>query len=194
VDESSVDLLAKARKGDGDALERLLVRLLPRLRHWASGRLPAWARDRGDTDDLVQETVVQTLRKIEAFTPDHDGALQAYLRQAVLNRIRDAIRRAHRRPEAVDLGQLGEGPQDEGARGASPLELAIGRESIERYEAALASLRDQDREAIIGRIELGLTYDELALALEKPTGQAARVAVHRALLRLAEAMRDAAGG
>jgi RNA polymerase sigma-70 factor (ECF subfamily) len=183
--ESSVDLLAKVRAGDDDALDRLLARHLPRLRRWARGRLPARARDRGDTDDLVQETVIQTLRRIEAFEPRHDGALQAYLRQALVNRIRDAVRRAGRRPEAVQL-------DDEMAgHDASPLEQAIGRESVERYDAALALLREQDREAIVGRIELGHTYEELAEALGKPTGEAARQAVHRAMLRLAEAMRDA---
>ncbi len=184
-EESSIDLLAKVRDGDDGALDRLLARHLPRLRRWASGRLPAWARDRGDTDDLVQETMIQTLKRIEAFQPQHDGALQAYLRQAIVNRIRDAVRRAARRPEAVPLDDQMEGGN------VSPLEEAIGRESLERYDAALAQLRDQDREAIVGRIELGHTYEELAGALGKPTSHAARIAVHRAMLRLAEAMRDA---
>jgi RNA polymerase sigma-70 factor, ECF subfamily len=183
--ESSIELLAKARAGDNQALERLLDRQLPKLRRWARGRLPRWARDRGDTDDLVQDTVVQTLRRLEAFEPEHEGALQAYLRQAVMNRIRDAVRRAGRRPQAVPLDEQMEGAD------ASPLESAIGRESLERYDAALASLREHDREAIIGRIELGHSYEQLALALGKPTSDAARVAVHRAVLRLAEAMRDA---
>jgi RNA polymerase sigma-70 factor, ECF subfamily len=178
-------LLAKARAGDNAALERLLARQLPRLRRWASGRLPRWARDREDTDDLVQETVVRTLRRIEAFDPRHEGALQAYLRQALVNRIRDAVRRAGHRPAAEPLDTDMEGND------VSPLEQAIGRESLERYDAALASLRDQDREAIVGRIEMGQSYEELAGALGKPSGEAARVAVHRALLRLAEVMKDA---
>lgn len=183
--ETSVELLAKVRAGDDEALERLLAHHVPRLRRWATGRLPAWARDRDDTDDLVQETVVRTLKKIGGFTPQHDGALQAYLRQALVNRIRDAVRRADRRPAAVPLDEEMEGHD------VSPLEQAIGRESLARYDAALTELRDQDREAIIGRIELGQSYDELASALGKPSGEAARVAVHRALLRLAEVMRDA---
>jgi RNA polymerase sigma-70 factor, ECF subfamily len=182
--ESSIELLSRARAGDEDALDRLIARHLPRLRRWASGRLPARARDRGDTDDLVQDTVIQTLRKIEGFEPRHDGALQAYLRQAILNRIRDAVRRAGRRPESKPLDDQMEG------RDASPLEQAIGRESLERYDAALAGLRDQEREAIIGRIELGYTYEELAVTLGKPTSDAARLAVYRAMLKLAEAMRN----
>ena len=73
----------------------------------------------------------------------------------------------------------------------SPLDRAIGQEASARYEAALAELKPPEREAIIGRIELGYDYDELAAALGKPSGEAARLAVRRALLRLAEVMRDA---
>ena len=183
--ETSVELLAKVRAGDDEALQRLLEHHVPRLRRWATGRLPSWARDRDDTDDLVQETVIRTLKKIEGFDPQHEGALQAYLRQALVNRIRDAVRRADRRPKAVQLDEEMEGHD------VSPLEQAIGREALARYDAALTALRDQDREAIVGRIEMGQSYDELAGTLGKPSSEAARVAVHRALLRLAEVMRDA---
>jgi RNA polymerase sigma-70 factor (ECF subfamily) len=182
--ESSFELLALVRAGDDEALDRLLARHLPRLRRWASGRLPDWARDRGDTDDLVQETVVQTLRRLGTFEPTREGALQAYLRQAVMNGIRDAIRRAGRRPMAVPLDDELQGHD------LSPLERAIGREAAARYDRALAALKPLEREAIIGRIELGYDYTELAKALGKPSGEAARVAVRRALLSLAEAMRD----
>ena len=71
------------------------------------------------------------------------------------------------------------------------MEAAIGRQALERYETALSRLRAMDREAIIGRIELGLTYDELAAALGKPSANAARMALERALFRLAHEMRKA---
>jgi RNA polymerase sigma-70 factor (ECF subfamily) len=182
-DDSSFNLLARARAGDSDALNRLLARHLPRLRRWAAGRLPGYARGRDDTDDLVQDTVVRALRNLESFEPHREGALQAYLRQAVLNQIRDAIRRAKRRP-ALDVLDEEMTGQD-----ISPFEHAVGVETLSRYDAALAALRPQDREAIIGRIELGYDYKELATTLDKPTDGAARLAVHRALLRLAEEMR-----
>lgn len=183
--ETSFELLALVRSGDTDALNRLIARHLPRLRQWARGRLPLWARDRGDTEDLVQETLIQTLRRLEQFEPRREGALQAYLRQAVLNRIHDALRRAHRRPTPVTLE---ESIEDEGT---SPLEQAIGAEALARYDAALAALLPADREAIIGRIELGYDYDELAAVLGKPSVDAARMAVRRAMLKLAELMNHA---
>lgn len=181
--ESSLDLLQRAKAGDESALNELIARYLPRLERWASGRLPRWARDITDTQDLVQETLIRTFRRIEAFDAQGAGALQGYLRQAILNRIRDELRRAGRRPapEPVDSAI-----EDEGI---SPLEAAIGAEAVGRYDRALARLRDEDREAVIARVELDCTNEEIAAMLGKPSANAARMAVSRALVRLAEEMR-----
>lgn len=180
--ESSLDLFRRAREGDTGALSRLVERYLPQLRAWARGRLPRWARDLIDTDDVVQETLIATLRKPQSINLDREAALRAYLREAVLNRIRDEIRRAKRRPEHVEPAG------DEVDPAASPLEAAIGRQNLDRYEAALARLREEDREAIVAKIEMGCGYRELAEALGKPSADAARMAVQRALVRLAEEM------
>jgi RNA polymerase sigma factor (sigma-70 family) len=180
--ETSVELLERVRQGDQGALERLLRRYLPGLRRWATGRLPRWARDLSDTEDLVQDTAMKSLQHLDSFEYRHDGALQAYLRQAVMNRIRDECRRVGRRPRP--------GPLDDQAAddGLSPLEAAIGREAVEKYEAALQTLREGDRQAIVGRIEMGYRYEELALMLGSPSANAVRASVSRALVRLAKAM------
>jgi RNA polymerase sigma-70 factor, ECF subfamily len=184
--ESTFRLIERARAGDEEAIERLFARHLKPLQRWASGRLPKWARDLADTDDLVQDTLVQTFKRIEDFEPRRVGALQAYLRQAVLNRIRNELRRKGRQPHATDL----DGIEVESVE--SPLEQAIGREAVERYEAALQRLTAEEREAIIARVEMGYSYEELAEALGKPTSEAARKAARRALVRLAEEMQRAA--
>ena len=181
--ESTFRLLDRARAGDQEALERLFERHVKPLRRWARGRLPRWARDLADTDDLVQDTLVQTFKRIEGFEPRRVGALQAYLRQAVLNRIRDELRRTGRRPDATGLDGL------ELDRAESPLEQAIGREAVEAYEGALERLKPEEREAIIGRVELGYSYEELAVTLDKPTADAARKTAQRALVRLAGEMK-----
>lgn len=181
--ESTFVLIHRARSGDQDALDRLFARHLKPLQRWASGRLPRWARDLASTDDLVQETLLQTFKRIEDFEPRGVGALQAYLRQAVLNRIRDELRRRGRKPQSVELDDL------DVAGDSSPLEEAIGHEALEHYERALERLRPEDRDAIIARVELGLSYEELAEALGKPTPDAARKAAQRALVRLAEEMK-----
>ena len=178
--DSSLTLLERARAGDRAALDALVARYLPRLQRWASGRLPRWARDLADTQDVVQESLFQTFQRVETFDSRGEGALQAYLRQAILNRIRDELRRAKRRPSKTELDSQAEGSD------RSPLEEAIGQQAIERYEQALASLRPEDRELVVARIELGYTYKEMAELLHKPTANAARMAAERAVIRLAK--------
>jgi RNA polymerase sigma-70 factor (ECF subfamily) len=180
--ESTLELVDRVRQGDAEARERLFERCLPPLRRWARGRLPAYARDLVDTLDLVQDAAISTLNNLATFQPQHAGALHAYLREAVANRIKDQIRRVKRRPVSVLLDE--DVPED----GLSPLEQAIGREQLAAYESALGRLSEVDRAAIVARIELQHSYAEVASALGKPTANAARVAVVRALDRLIREM------
>ncbi len=180
--ESTARLIDRARSGDQAALDALFARYLLPLRRWASGRLPGWARDLTDTQDLVQDVLLQTFRRLGDFEPRGEGALQAYLRQALRNRVLDEIRRVRRRPPHAMLDSQKE---DEAP---SPLEAAVGREGIERYERALAALRVEDREAVVARIELGYSYPEIAEMLDKPSSDAARMTVGRAVARLVQEM------
>jgi len=162
-------------------MDELLSRYVSGLRRWAQGRLPRWARDLADTHDLVQDALFQTFKKIDGFEHRGAGALHAYLRQAVMNRIRDETRRAGRLPEQAFLHDM----KDEGA---SPLEAAVGAEMLERYEQALASLSMDDRELVVARVGLGLTYDRSSRGRRQTDRGRGRMAVARALLRLAAAM------
>jgi RNA polymerase sigma-70 factor (ECF subfamily) len=180
--ESSLALVERAREGDDEALGRLCARYLPRLQRWAHGRLPSWARGALETQDLAQDTLMLAVRRLKYFEPRHEGAFQAYLRQTLLNRVRDEVRRGRRRGQADPLDSA------EPTRDPSPLEEAIGQETLDRYETALQRLRPQDREAIIARIEMGLEYTEVASALAKPSVAAAHMAVSRALVKLAKEM------
>jgi RNA polymerase sigma-70 factor (ECF subfamily) len=182
--QSTLSLLLRAREGDDEALEQLFARYVPVMRRWAAGRLPRGLRDLTDTPDLVQDTMLQVFKKIEGFEHRGEGAFHAYLRQAVMNRIRNEIRNAARRPQRVELDD--DAPDDS----LSPLEAAIGSEAVERYEAALQRLQEHERELVVARLELGLTYSEVAQAAGKPSSDAARMAVTRAIARLIEEMAD----
>ena len=151
--DDTVDLLHRARAGDRDAIERLLSHHVPLLRRWASRRLPRWARGAADTSDIIQDTVIQTLKRLDSFEPRGSGALQAYLRQAVMNHIRNVIRSVSIRPPAAEL------PGDIRDNGFSPLDHAIDQQAVERYEAGLAHLSALDRDAVVGRIEASRRED-----------------------------------
>ena len=181
---STLDLLDRFKQGDEQAIALLVERSIPPLRRWARGRLPAWARSLEETQDLVQHALMRALPRLKDFEAHHPGALQAYLRQAVANHIRDEIRKAGR--HTADTQALANHVDPS----PSPLERAVGREGVERYEAALAKLRPIDREAIIARVELQQSYEEVAIALRKPNANAARVTVARAIRNLVKAMAD----
>ncbi len=180
--ETTASLLARARSGDSTSRDRLLARYLPILRRWAAGRLPIAARDLLDTDDLVQITLLKSLDRIESFEPRREGAFLAYLRSILMNQIRDEIRRSRRLPRLEVLDER------LAVSGASPLENAIGSEVLAAYEKGLASLGPVQREAIILRLELGFTHEQVAEALELSSADAARMLVARALLKVAEVM------
>jgi len=179
---ATTELLTRARSGDRVALDALMARYLPRLQRWASGRLPPYARSLLDTADLVQETLVRVFEGLERIEVRGPGGFQAYVRQAVLNRIKDEVRWAARRPGPGGVPETLPDPAP------SPLEYAIGADVLARYERALAALSEEDRELLHLRIELAIDYQEIAAMTGRPSRDAARMATQRALARLAEAM------
>lgn len=179
-DETTIELVLKARGGDRSAVEALLQRCLPEVRRWAHGRLPAHAREAIDTGDLVQEAALHLLRRVDDFEPRHVGAMQAYLRQSIINRIRDEIRRVGRRPAPVEL--VDDPPGD----APSPLEVAIQHESYERYRSALNRLATRDRELVVARMEAQWSFAQIADRFGIATADAARMAVNRALKKLSK--------
>lgn len=180
------DLLRRAREGDAQALDGLIQRHRGPLLRWARGRLPRWARDLRDEEDLVQETLAHVVRHIETFEPRHEGALQAYLRQALINRVREEVRRVNRYP--APTGIEAEHLDRSASSAVSPLDIAIGREAVARYEAALQRLRPEERKLIVARVELQQSYHQIAATHGMSTPDKARMAVTRALVRLAEEM------
>lgn len=179
----SAQLLRRARSGDRAALEALFERYLPGLHRWAHGRLPTWARAFADTADVVQDAVLRTFKGLDRFEPRLERALQAYLRQAVRNRILDELRRAKRQPQPELLDSAHADIQP------SPFDQTLDQENRDRYRLALQRLSDDERQLIVGRVDLGYSYEQVALITGRSTPNAARVAIRRAVQKLAEEMK-----
>lgn len=180
--ESTVSLLTLARQGDASARDRLFRRYVPVFRSWARGRLPSYARDLSETDDLVQLTLLRALSHLHDFEARGEDSFLAFLRRVFLNVVRDEIRRAHRLPTREVLQDQIED------RDASALETTLGREALERYERALTQLSEDQREALILRLEFGFEHPEIAKAMGKTSANAARMVLARAMARLVERM------
>jgi RNA polymerase sigma-70 factor (ECF subfamily) len=180
--ESTAVLLDRVRSGDEGARERLFTRVLPTLHRWAHRRLPEAARDLADTEDIVQVTVSRALARLQHFEHRGEGAFLGYLRQILFNVIRDERRRVARHPRGQTLDETMADPAP------SLLDRTIDRDTLERYERALASLGEEAREAVLLRVEFGYSHLQIAEALGKPSADAARMTVARAIVALARRM------
>jgi RNA polymerase sigma-70 factor (ECF subfamily) len=178
VSDSTLHVLERAQAGDELAARILIERAAPPVRRWARGRLPHFVRGDADTEDVIQDVLLSTLRQLKRFQHRTVGGLQAYLRQGVVNRIRDLIRGSKRR------GTDAVAEQDRRDWKPSPLEAAIMQQRLGGFLEALARLRPADRQVIIWRIELGYSADEIAAKLGKSKAAAA-MTVSRAMARLA---------
>lgn len=175
--ESTATLIHRIQKGDLQAREQLMARCLPLLRRWAHGRLPAYGRGLSETDDMVQVALMRALGRIDTFRPEHEGAFLAYLRQILLNTIRNELRTTSRRPATEPLD--GEPPR---LTGPEHRDLVA---DLDTYERALGTLSEHQRQAVILRFEFGMTFPEIAEEANFPSADAARMAVSRALVAIA---------
>jgi RNA polymerase sigma-70 factor (ECF subfamily) len=180
---TSERLLARARRGEASAMGLLVARCVPDLRRWAHRRLPQWIRSAADTSDLVQDAVLGTLSRLDAFQPQGRRALASYLRTAVRHRIADEHRRAARWLASADPIEAlpSEAP--------SPLQRAVDAETRRRYRDALAQLSGRDQELLVAHFELDYSHAQLGCMTGR-SPHAARMALTRAIGRLAARMRD----
>ena len=179
---ATVDLVERARDGDQSAWEVLMRRYRGPLQRFARSRLARQRQRLADTDDVIQDVTINVFRRLHRIELRFPGALLAYLRRSVSNRVADEHRRAVRQGPLATLDEnLPDGQQ-------SPLDATLDRDKVRAYRTALLALGADDRLAIVMRLERGEGYDAIAARLGKPTPNAARVAVARAMFKLAKQM------
>ncbi|RPG22335.1 MAG: sigma-70 family RNA polymerase sigma factor [Phycisphaera sp. TMED9] len=164
MDEITPDQLATlvvtAGRGDEDAWRELVDRFAPRV----FGLIRAQCRD----EDLAEEITQSTFCTIAAKLRDYDevGRFESWLMRIAMNRLRDEMRRRARqaRPsdEATLVALAGEGGRAEDV-GTDDLPAGPLREAIEQ-------LPEADREVLYLRHVSGLSFKQLAEALDAPVG------------------------
>jgi RNA polymerase sigma-70 factor (ECF subfamily) len=172
-------LLDRARGGDRQARQQLVVRVEPLLRRFAHGRIPQLLRHKEDTADLVQLTWLKVLDKLDGIDAREPGAFFAYLRAVLINALRESLRREAATPVASG-GELME--RAESVVPAAHVELTDWL----AYEQALARLAPEHRGLVLMRFEFGMSFAEIADELgETPDG--VRMKLNRAIARMAHA-------
>lgn len=175
---STTQLLDRYRAGEQAAADGLFARYMPILRRWARGRLPVGGRDLSETDDLLQMTFLRALRRLDDFESQRPGGFLAYLRTILLNLVREELRKSGRKPTSISMQESL--PADQ----LSVVEQSIGAERLAAYERALSQLPELKRNAVIMRVEFGMSFEEIAVELERPSANATRMMVSRALAEL----------
>lgn len=180
--DSTRGLFFRAKKGDLEAREKLWKKLRERLCRYAHGRLPKRLRSLMETEDVVQDALAQTFRRIDLFDPKHSGAFGVSLFTTMKNCLIDQHRRASRQP--VEVGTA----TSLAAADLSPMEEAIEKEKLERVMSARSRLSEGDQALLNARLDLDLSYTDVALLFGKPSPDAARVAYERVVKRLVSKM------
>ncbi|MEQ1894284.1 MAG: sigma-70 family RNA polymerase sigma factor [Planctomycetota bacterium] len=187
---ATAEILAAARSGDQQAKNQLMRRFEPKLRQFLHRRAPRNKQGVLGTEDLVQEVLGRAWKGLERFEHRGQGSFWGYLRTIARNHLHE-LRRSREPVARVDLEGSDGGPA---GSEADPAEHLMSQEEQERYEQALEELGPLLRNAVQMRLELELTYQEIAAECDFPSPDAARMAVQRAykelLRRLSRSRQD----
>ena len=156
------ELVAAFQDGDGAAFDQLVVRWDRKI-HGAIYRIVGAD---ADARDLCQEAFQKAYRGLGTFK--REARFSSWLYQIALNVCRDRIRR-RRGKTAVSLDDL-EDARDGVLRivGPSPLDLVEARDLRHIVEAAMGTLRAEEREVVILKEYQDLTFPEIAEVLDVP--------------------------
>ncbi len=134
--------------------------------------------DRTDAEDVMQETYARAYNALSGYSQERISTLQVrgWTWTIAANLCRNRLRSRSRKPTAP-LGDF-----DVAASGRSTDEEALS-EVGEALRAALLDLPFPQRAAVVMRHVLDLTYEEMAIALDRPVGTV-KADVHRGLARL----------
>ena len=175
-------LLAKARRGEEQHLGRLLQLYRNYLTILATAQLDARLRRRVSPSDLVQETMLGAYRDFRKFRGETEGELVAWLRQILIHCLHHAYemhfqagRRDVRREISLDevdrsSNRLVGIAQALAAQGESPSAPVRDRERAVAIADKLAKLRPNYRDVIVLRNLQGLSFEEVALRMDRKPG------------------------
>lgn len=165
---ADVELVQRAQSGDRDAFRQLVERYQTKIAGLALGML----RNRDDALDIVQEAFTKAYQNLDRF--QGNASFYTWVYRIAMNLCIDQQRRDGRMtPVPLDLPDRPEEsaiPVDDGPRPDEPFDRARDGQIAERLRAAVADLTPEHRAVILLREVEGLSYEEIAEALDCPKG------------------------
>jgi RNA polymerase sigma-70 factor (ECF subfamily) len=184
VDASDLELVRRAQRGERGAFDLLVLR----YQHKVIKLVARLLRDPTEAEDVAQEAFVKAYRALGSFRGD--SAFYTWLYRIAVNTARNAMASRQRRPLDYEA-ELSEGEQstvESRLRHTDTPEATVLSEEIrETVNRAVAALPEDLRTAIILREIEGLSYEEIAAAMDCPVGTVrsrifrAREAIDRSL-------------
>jgi RNA polymerase sigma-70 factor (ECF subfamily) len=177
--DDDVRLMLALRDGDERAFDALFERWAGRVLRFVERMV----REPGAAEDLVQETFLRVWRARERYVPE--ARFSTWLFTIAGNAARNELRRPFR-GAAHDPLDPDDAKPELATDGPASDELVDARRTSLGLEAALAALPERQREALWLCAVEGLSYAEVALALETSEGSV-KALIHRARVTLARA-------
>jgi RNA polymerase sigma-70 factor (ECF subfamily) len=175
-DQADLELVARWKAGDQRAATRLVERHADAL-----ARFVASVGGRGEVEDVVQDTFVRAFASLDGFRGE--SSLRTWLFSIARRLLLDRRRSERRRGEQVEI-------QDGDVRTEfDALDGVVADETEGRLRAAVARLTPTQREVFTLRVSEGMSYREIADAVDTTEG-AARVHYHNAMRAIKELLDD----
>lgn len=194
--EQTRELLQRIQDGDRSAFDELFARHRPRLYRLVQLRQDARMQARVDASDVVQESQLETFRRLPDYLERRPMPFRLWLRKTLEERLQmlqrqhlGAARRSAKREQPIQAGSNVAMALQLAGIDPSPSQAMVRDELAMKVRSAVEQLDDLDREILLMRTFEGLSYSEIAYVLDVESA-AARKRHGRALLRLHKLLKE----
>jgi len=165
--QADQELVARAQRGDKRAFDLLVLKYQQKV----SNLIARYVRDSSEVLDVTQEAFIKAYRALSGFRGE--SAFYTWLYRIAINTVKNHMVAQGRRPPGDDLDAEVAEQMDMGSRlreNATPERHLLTEEIAETVQQALDGLPEDLRTAIVLRELEGLSYEEIAVAMDCPIG------------------------
>jgi RNA polymerase sigma-70 factor (ECF subfamily) len=166
----------------------MALKYRPFLKAIAAAEFPDHLQSRIDDSDLVQETLLRATQNIDQFRGNTEPELEAWLRESLLNQLRDCVR-FHSRQQRDVAREFVATDYRVCCGDVTPSEQFRTMETQERLWKVVGELPDDYRTVILLRQQKDLTFVEIAEQMQR-TPDAVRMLWGRAIIVLGEKLKS----